>query len=316
MSMPWFRLYGRIIDNDKIKLLAFEDRWHFIAFCCLKNDGVLDEPDSELRTRRIAVKLGVQVRELEEISRRLRAVDLIDEAMQPLSWDRLQFKTDNSTSRVKKYREKRKENGLSSGSSGYQKHYPALMKRDNGACVYCHQTDNLCIDHMMPIVQGGTDDLDNLAIACKACNSGKAGRTPRQAGYKILSKQAVDALSRYVTVTVTAPDTDTDTDKKEVVSKAPCEPSGSLTPADLLESWNEFASAHGLPKALKLTKTRLAHAKARLREYPRPEDWELAYSKLGQSKFCKGENNRGWKASFDFILSERSLTNIMEGQYG
>lgn len=110
MSMPWFRLYGRIIANDKLQLLAFEDRWHFIAFCCLKNDGVLDEPESDLRTRRIAVKIGVQVRELDEITRRLKAVDLIDETWSPVSWNDLQFKSDNSSERVKKYREKQQDN--------------------------------------------------------------------------------------------------------------------------------------------------------------------------------------------------------------
>ena len=31
MKMPWFRLYHRMIDDEKLRLLAFEDRWHFVA---------------------------------------------------------------------------------------------------------------------------------------------------------------------------------------------------------------------------------------------------------------------------------------------
>jgi len=54
------------------------------------------------------VKLGVQVRELEEIGRRLQEVGLIDESLSPVAWDELQFKSDNSAERVKKYREKQK----------------------------------------------------------------------------------------------------------------------------------------------------------------------------------------------------------------
>src|SRR6188768_1964161 len=108
--MQWFRLYNRMIDDDKLRLLAFEDRWHFVALCCLKSDGLLDEPDSDIRTRRIAVKLGVQVRELDEISRRLREVDLVDEHLQPVAWDDLQFRSDTSTDRVRKYREKQGRN--------------------------------------------------------------------------------------------------------------------------------------------------------------------------------------------------------------
>lgn len=110
MSLQWFRLYHRIVDDEKLRLLAFEDRWHFVALCCLKADGLLDTPDDSLRSRKIAVKLGVQVRELEEIGRRLQEVDLVDETLSPVSWDELQYKSDNSTDRVKKYREKQQRN--------------------------------------------------------------------------------------------------------------------------------------------------------------------------------------------------------------
>lgn len=109
MTMQWFRLYSRIIDDDKLRLLAFEDRWHFVALCCLKSDGLLDEEDGDLRTRRIAVKLGVQLRELDEIGRRLREVGLVDDRFCPIAWDDLQYKSDNSTDRVRAFREKQKK---------------------------------------------------------------------------------------------------------------------------------------------------------------------------------------------------------------
>lgn len=113
-QMPWFRLYHRMVDDEKLRLLAFEDRWHFVALCCLKADGLIDEPESDLRTRRIAVKLGVQVRELEEIGRRLREVQLVDETLCPLAWDELQYKSDNSTKRVQEFR-KRKQKQVGNG---------------------------------------------------------------------------------------------------------------------------------------------------------------------------------------------------------
>lgn len=107
-SLQWFRLYHRVIDDEKIRLLAFEDRWHFIAVCCLKADGLLDEPNTALRERKIAVKMGVQARELDEIRRRLFEVGLIDENMVPTAWNDLQYQSDTSTERVRKYREKTK----------------------------------------------------------------------------------------------------------------------------------------------------------------------------------------------------------------
>ena len=110
MSMQWFRLYNRLVDDEKLRLLAFEDRWHFVALCCLKSSGLLDAPNSDLRDRRIVVKLGVQVRELEEIARRLREVDLIDDNLSPCAWSDLQYQSDISTDRVKKFREKQHRN--------------------------------------------------------------------------------------------------------------------------------------------------------------------------------------------------------------
>jgi hypothetical protein len=107
--MQWFRLYSRMIDDDKLRLLAFEDRWHFVALCCLKSEGLIDEPADDLRARRIAVKLGVQLRELDEISRRLRDVGLVDETLSPVAWDDLQFRSDSSTDRVKAYRKRQKK---------------------------------------------------------------------------------------------------------------------------------------------------------------------------------------------------------------
>lgn len=109
MSLPWFRLYNRMVDDEKLRLLAFEDRWHFVALCCLKSSGLLDEADSDIRNRKIAVKLGVQVRELEEIARRLREVELVDEHLNPLAWDELQYRSDNSTDRVREYRKRQKK---------------------------------------------------------------------------------------------------------------------------------------------------------------------------------------------------------------
>lgn len=111
-GLQWFRLYHRIVDDEKLRLLAFEDRWHFVALCCLKADGLLDTPNDNLRSRKIAVKLGVQLRELDEIGRRLQEVDLVDENLSPVAWDELQYKSDNSTDRVKKYREKQQRNTM------------------------------------------------------------------------------------------------------------------------------------------------------------------------------------------------------------
>jgi hypothetical protein len=107
-SMPWFRMYAEAVDDEKLRLLACEDRWHFVALLCCKTKGILDE-DSALLKRKVAVKLGLSTGELEEVARRLADVDLIDrETLQPLAWEHRQFQSDSSTERVKNYREKQR----------------------------------------------------------------------------------------------------------------------------------------------------------------------------------------------------------------
>lgn len=211
MARPWFRMYSEAVDDEKLRLLAFEDRWHFVAVLCLKCQGSLDS-DAPYLDRRVALKLGLQLPQLDELKRRLMEVGLISEDWQPLKWADRQFESDSSKDRMERYRDRRAANGLSRGDSDMNKLRQVVFSRDGGRCVYCESTESLCLDHMVPIQKGGTDEKDNLAVACKRCNSGKQGRTPQEAGYAFRSIQAKLAhesyLLRSVTVTVTAQDTE------------------------------------------------------------------------------------------------------------
>ena len=108
--LPWLRLYCEIVDDPKLRLLAFEDRWHFVALLALKRGGILDGPvDDELRRRMVAVKLGLQGRELEAVAKRLAEVGLIDsETFQPLAWDRRQAPSDCSRDRTRSWRDRQR----------------------------------------------------------------------------------------------------------------------------------------------------------------------------------------------------------------
>lgn len=53
----------------------------------------------------------------------------------------------------------------------------AILARDKKTCVYCRRPAN-CVDHVLPLKLGGTDDYSNLAAACKKCNSTKHARHP------------------------------------------------------------------------------------------------------------------------------------------
>lgn len=110
-TLPWWRAYNEMVDDEKLRLLAFEDRWHFVALLCCKGAGILDADDTpELMRRKVAVKLGLDMRAFEEAIRRIAEVGLIDkETLQPLKWNKRQHRSDSSAERTRKYRENKKK---------------------------------------------------------------------------------------------------------------------------------------------------------------------------------------------------------------
>lgn len=54
-----------------------------------------------------------------------------------------------------------------------------VLARDGFRCVYCGataKTTTLHVDHLVPVVKGGTDDMVNLVTSCAECNLGKGDR--------------------------------------------------------------------------------------------------------------------------------------------
>lgn len=69
------------------------------------------------------------------------------------------------------------------------------------ACELCQRTDNLVIDHIIPLAQGGSNELDNLRTLCQSCNAKEAWRYREQPGlpkYTTHLKPAtIKAVKRY-----------------------------------------------------------------------------------------------------------------------
>lgn len=63
--------------------------------------------------------------------------------------------------------------------------------RDKGLCQYCgHQVTlrDFSFEHVVPRSQGGETSWDNIVVACVRCNRRKGGRTPVEAGMRLLSR--------------------------------------------------------------------------------------------------------------------------------
>ncbi len=62
-----------------------------------------------------------------------------------------------------------------------QKTKKKVRTRANGICEYCLSQDkysptSFSVEHIIPGVNKGTDNLDNLALACQGCNNHKFTR--------------------------------------------------------------------------------------------------------------------------------------------
>ena len=77
----------------------------------------------------------------------------------------------------------------------------ALFRRDFNLCLYCggsFPVRELSRDHVTPMVQGGTDQWNNVVTACKRCNHHKGGRTPEQAGMQLLAIPFTPTHAEYI----------------------------------------------------------------------------------------------------------------------
>ncbi len=62
-----------------------------------------------------------------------------------------------------------------------------IFKRDQYTCQYCgKETRQLTLDHVIPRYRGGQHTWDNVVSACIPCNRRKAGRTPQEAGMRLV----------------------------------------------------------------------------------------------------------------------------------
>lgn len=99
--------------------------------------------------------------------------------------------------------------------------------------------------------------------------------------------------------------------KEEEEATLPCR----IDPCrEVLDAWNSMAKKNGLPVARELTPSRRKHLSARLREFGVPRLLE-GIDSIGRAAFCRGDNDRGWKADFDFFLRPDRCSRACDGGY-
>lgn len=105
---PWFRMYASILDNPKLARMSEAQCWNWTKLLALAvvYGGIIPEDltDPAYRLRKTVGK----VRELLQVFISVGLLERCEEGYIPHDWEGMQFSSDVSTSRVKRFREKQR----------------------------------------------------------------------------------------------------------------------------------------------------------------------------------------------------------------
>jgi|688.fasta_scaffold644013_2 hypothetical protein len=82
------------------------------------------------------------------------------------------------------------------------------------------------------------------------------------------------------------------------------------SPAEIIEFWNLRRCQSCI-----LTAKRKSAIQARSRDAIWQQSWKDAIEKITDSRFCNGQNDRGWVADLDWFLRPDTVVRLMEGKY-
>jgi hypothetical protein len=97
----------------------------------------------------------------------------------------------------------------------------------------------------------------------------------------------------------------------------PSPPKGGSSPTavdQVVTAFSDMARRSGLSVPRAVTQSRRRSLLLRIEEHGLPAVLD-AIERIGRSRFCRGENDRGWRADLDFLCQPKSFVSILEGKY-
>lgn len=101
----WFRFYTEFAFDPKVQLLSETLQRRFMMLLCCAAAGIT--PTTSVS--QVNFVLRIPVSEIDETRSTLVAAGLIDDTWFPTNWDKRQYQSDSSTSRVQRFRKLKEE---------------------------------------------------------------------------------------------------------------------------------------------------------------------------------------------------------------
>lgn len=206
--MNWWRAHHGISNDSKLAVCAQRAKarrcevlavWVALLDFASQNDndrGSICGLDQD----QIAAITDIKLSCVESIMNEFKRRGMVTSEGRLTAWDKRQPRRERDDSdsttdrdRQRRFRQKLKDGGPTD-SLQYMRHFPVVFARDGGCCVYCGDSDRdlLGLDHGVPRCMGGDDDVMNLYLSCRRCNSSKGGRTPDEARFPFKNHNAAE----------------------------------------------------------------------------------------------------------------------------
>ena len=152
---PWIKLHTSLLDDYEFQRLPGEAKWQLLLLWL-----VAARQDNRIPNDRewLASFFHIDFRELE--------IDLLVER----GWLEVRMATKEGSAP-----EHEQDERMANWASRYvsDKTRKELMEKAGHKCPQCGATDNLEIDHIVPISRGGDGRMENLQVLCRSCNRKK-----------------------------------------------------------------------------------------------------------------------------------------------
>lgn len=168
----------------------------------------------------------------------------------------------------------------------------------------------------------------NEELRQKKIDAGRKGGIAKANNAKAMSSTATSKPSTATSKASTLQD-NTIQDKKNIVlsftnvtDNTHSTPAGAEPPKPskkqidvnkIAELFNDICSSY--PKATKLSDKRKQAIRARINSGYTLEDFKVLFLKAESSDFLKGANDRNWSATFDWLIADRNMAKVLDGNY-
>lgn len=111
MANQWFRMYSEFLTDPKVQRLSEADQRRYIMILCMRCNVTSNDDETlheTLSDENVTFMLRISNDEWLKTKLALTSKYLIDDNNNPCAWDMRQYVSDSSSERVRRYREKQK----------------------------------------------------------------------------------------------------------------------------------------------------------------------------------------------------------------